>query len=326
VVDGATIHYLGTPFRYRWMGVTPSIRGRLAELQRPDVLHVFGFRDFVGTVSSHWARQRGVPYVFEGLGMVRPRLRKVRLKRALDSTIYRPVLSGARLLVAASGRELDEYAAAGVEPSRIVIRPNGFPPPAEPTERPGPLRRRLGLDCSVPLLLSLGRVAPGKGIDLLVRSLPELELAQLAIVGPDDRGTAAALVALARELGVGNRVHITGRWPTPGPPLELYGDTDVFALASEYESFGLAAAEAAAAGTASVVTDRCGIADLLGNEAGIVVPYDQRAVCAALARLLGDPELRRRLAAGARAVAAEWSWPRVAELQENIYRQALERG
>jgi glycosyltransferase involved in cell wall biosynthesis len=88
----------------------------------------------------------------------------------------------------------------------------------------------------------------------------------------------------------------------------------------------MAAAEAAAAGTASVVTDRCGIADLLGNEAGIVVPYEQRAVCAALARLLGDPELRRRLAAGARAVAAEWSWPRVVELQEDIYRQALERG
>jgi glycogen(starch) synthase len=326
VVDGATVHYLGTPFRYRWMGVTPSIRRRLAELQQPDVLHVFGFRDFVGTVSSRWAVQQGVPYVFEGLGMVRPRLRKVALKRALDSTIYRPVLGGARLLVAASRRELDEYAAAGVEPSRIVIRPNGFPPPAEPTERPGPLRRRLGLDSSVPLLLSLGRVAPGKGIDLLVRSLPELEPAQLAIVGPDDRGTSAALADLARELGVGNRVHITGRWPTPGPPLELYGDTDVFALASEYESFGMAAAEAAAAGTASVVTDRCGIADLLGNEAGIVVPYDQRAVCAALERLLGDPELRERLAAGARAVAAEWSWPRVVELQEDIYRQALERG
>jgi glycosyltransferase involved in cell wall biosynthesis len=192
--------------------------------------------------------------------------------------------------------------------------------------RPGPLRRRLGLDSSVPLLLSLGRVAPGKGIDLLVRSLPELGRAQLAIVGPDDRGTSAELAGLARKLGVGNRVHLTGRWPTPGPPLELYGDTDVFALASEYESFGIAAAEAAAMGTASVITDRCGIADLLGNEAAIVVPYEQRAVCAALARLLGDPGLRERVGAGARAVAAEWSWPRVVELQEQIYGQALERG
>ena len=88
----------------------------------------------------------------------------------------------------------------------------------------------------------------------------------------------------------------------------------------------MAAAEAAAMGTASVITDRCGIAELLGNEAGIVVPYEQQAVCGALARLLGDRELRERVGAGARAVAAEWSWPRVVELQEHIYGEALERG
>ena len=55
----------------------------------PDVVHIFGYRDFVGTRASRWCRRRGVPYVFEGLGMVRPKLRKVVLKHLLDRTVYR---------------------------------------------------------------------------------------------------------------------------------------------------------------------------------------------------------------------------------------------
>jgi glycosyltransferase involved in cell wall biosynthesis len=159
-----------------------------------------------------------------------------------------------------------------------------------------------------------------------VRSLPGLDDVHLAIVGPDDRGTAAELTRLARELGVDDRVHVTGPWPDDGSLLELYSDSDVFALASEYESFGMAAAEAAAAGTASVVTDRCGIADLLADGAALVVRRDQRAVGEALAQLLADRELRRRLGEQAQAVAVEWSWPRVVELQEALYRRVLEHG
>jgi glycosyltransferase involved in cell wall biosynthesis len=322
-VDGVTVHYLGTPLRYRWMGITPTIQRRLAELERPDVIHVFGFRDFVGTLAASWARGQAIQYVFEGLGMVRPMLRKVALKRAFDSTVYRPVLDGARLLVAASSRERDDYMQAGVDAARVVIRPIGFPPPVAPPSRPGALRNRMGLDGAAPLLLSVGRVARGKGVDLLVHALPALEGVHLAVVGPDDRGTTAELLQLARRLGVSDRVHVSGAWQGPEPLLEVYCDADVCALASEYESFGMAAAEAAAAGVPQVVTDRCGISDLLGEEASLVVPFDQTAVRTAIGRLFEQPELRARLGAGGRAVAERWSWPHVAELQEDVYNKAL---
>jgi glycosyltransferase involved in cell wall biosynthesis len=325
LVDETVVHYLGTPLRYRWMGITPSLGGRLAKVERPDVVHVFGFRDYVGTRSARWARSRGIPYVFEGLGMVRPKLRKIAIKATLDRTIYRAVLEGAALCVATSEREADEYVDAGVARSRIVVRPNGFPTPVEPTKRPGPLRRQLELGESGALLLSLGRVAPGKGIELVVESLPALEGVHLAVVGPDERGTASELAALARRLRVDDRVHLVGPWPGSAPPLDVYGDADVFVLASAHESFGMAAAEAAAAGTVPVVTDRCGIADLLSDGAGIVVPHDRDALREALAQLVADPELRLRLAAGARLVAAEWSWQHVVELQEDVYWRAVER-
>jgi glycosyltransferase involved in cell wall biosynthesis len=306
------------------MGITPTIRQSLSELERPDVIHVFGFRDFVGTLCAGWARRRHVPYVFEGLGMVRPMVRKVALKRVLDRTLYRSVIGDASLLIAASAHERDDYVGAGVASDRISVRPVGFPTPTPPGKRPGALRRRLGLDERTPLLLSSGRVAPGKGIELLVRALPGLQETHLAIVGPEERGTAGELAHLARTLRVDDRVHIIGAWPNRELLSEVYQDADVFALASASESFGMAAAEAAAAGTPSVVTDRCGIADLLGDGAGLVVGYDERAVSAALSRLFDDHDLRRRLAERARALAAEWSWPRVAELQERLYYRALE--
>ncbi|MFL5980142.1 MAG: glycosyltransferase, partial [Gaiellaceae bacterium] len=104
VVDGATVHYLGTPLRYRWMGITPTLPVVLARLPHPDVVHIFGFRDPVTTGTAAWCRARRIPYVFEPLGMFRPRLRKVALKHALDSTLYRGVAGGAAAVVVASER------------------------------------------------------------------------------------------------------------------------------------------------------------------------------------------------------------------------------
>src|SRR5437763_2968533 len=111
--DGVRVHYLATPARYRWMGITPTLPLELARLERPDVVPVFGFRDPVTTGVAAGARLRRIPYVFEPLGMFRARLRKVALKRALDSTLYRGVASAAAAVVVSSGIERDDVAAAG---------------------------------------------------------------------------------------------------------------------------------------------------------------------------------------------------------------------
>ena len=57
-VGGVAVRYLATPLRYRWMGVTPGLPLELARAGRPDVVHVFGFRDVVTTVTAGWARAR----------------------------------------------------------------------------------------------------------------------------------------------------------------------------------------------------------------------------------------------------------------------------
>jgi glycosyltransferase involved in cell wall biosynthesis len=313
-VDGATVRYLATPLRYRWMGITPGLPLALARVPRPDVGHVFGFRDPVTTGTAVWLRVRRIPYVFEPLGMFRPRLRKVRLKRALDSTLYRGVARGAAAVVVASQRERDDVLACGVPAAKVHVRGNGFP---EPRERAGDgdLRPRLRIPPEAPLVLYVGRIAAGKGIEHLLAVADELPDAHVVLSGPDDRHGIAALVRRAEESG---RVHALP--PTDEPPVDLYPQADVFVLASAGESFGMVAAEAAAAGTPVVVSDRCGITSFFEDGEALVVPYEREAVVGAVRRVLADRELRGRLARGAVEAARRNSWDRVTDVQEEIYR------
>ena len=309
VVDGATVHYLATPVRYRWMGITPTLPLALARLPRPDVAHVFGFRDPVTTGTVAWCRVRGVPYVFEPLGMFQPRLRKVLLKRALDGTLYRGVARGAAAVVVASQREGDDVVRCGVPVEKACVRGNGFPEPVEVAD--GDLRERLGIPADAPLVLYVGRIAAGKGIEHLVAAAREIPGAHVVIAGPDDRHGVSTAAP---------RVHTLPM--TDDPPRALYPQADVFVLASAGESFGMVAAEAAAAGTPVIVSDRCGIAGFFGDGEALVVPYERDAVVAAIRRVLEDPELRDRLARGGLEAARRTSWYRVTDLQEAIYRAA----
>ncbi|HST24907.1 MAG TPA: glycosyltransferase [Gaiellaceae bacterium] len=310
--DGARVHYLATPARYRWMGITPTLPAELWRAGRPDVVHVFGFRDPVTTSAATWARARRIPYVFEPLGMYRPRLRKVALKQTLDSTLFRGVPSGAAAVVVASSIERDDVLAGGlVPPDRVHVRGNGFP---EPYETPPAERATLGIPADAPVILFVGRIAAGKGIEHLVAALHELPDAHLLLVGPDDRhGVAAGLD--------GDRVHVLG--PTDGAPLALYRLADVFVLPSAGESFGMVAAEAAAGGTPVVVTDRCGIAGFFEDGEALVVPDERGAILDAVRRVLAEPELRARLQTGGIAAARRLSWDAVTDRQEELYRLAV---
>jgi glycosyltransferase involved in cell wall biosynthesis len=323
-LGGVRVHQLATPVRFRWMGVTPTLPLELERAPRPHVVHVFGFRDPIGTGAATWARARRVPYIFEGLGMVAPKHRKVALKRALDATVFRGVVRGARALIATSGAESREYVEAGAEEQRIAVRPNGFPDLLGEHER-GKLRALLGVDDNAPVVLYVGRIAHGKGLELLVRATAELTGVHVAIVGPDGgHGVQHELLGLRERLGLAERVQLVGPLRRDELPA-VYADADVFVLPSSYENFGLVAGEAAAAGAAIVVTNRCGVAELFAQRGALVVPYAEAELRRALARLLSDQELRKRLGREAREVAAEWSWPRVVELQECIYRVALGR-
>jgi len=93
----------------------------------------------------------------------------------------------------------------------------------------------------------------------------------------------------------------------------------VFVLPSQNENFGNTAAEAVAAGTPVVVTDQCGIAPLLADIAGLVVPHDANKIANAIRRILSEPELNEQLVAGCALATSRLGWEEPVKEMEELY-------
>jgi glycosyltransferase involved in cell wall biosynthesis len=109
--------------------------------------------------------------------------------------------------------------------------------------------------------------------------------------------------------------------------LAVLADADLFVLPSYSENFGIAVVEAMACGLPVVISDQVNIwREIEGDGAGLVTPCEAGAVADAIARLLADPELRRRMgAAGRAAVAQRYSWDKVGEQLEAAYARILDQ-
>jgi glycosyltransferase involved in cell wall biosynthesis len=119
-----------------------------------------------------------------------------------------------------------------------------------------------------------------------------------------DPADAARLDADIAAYGLGDRVAVLGAVP-PGRVKELFLASDIFVLASRFEGYGMALAEAIAHGIAIVSTTAGAIPQIVPAGTALLVPPDDAAALAqALRSLIGAPAERRRLAMNARAAAA----------------------
>jgi glycosyltransferase involved in cell wall biosynthesis len=221
----------------------------------------------------------------------------------------RRALAAARHVVVTSPRTaaaLDRYGVAG---SSITV--------IEPGTDPAPQAR--GSNGGVVELLCVATVVPRKGHDVLVRALAAMPDASwhLTCVGGLDRDEpwAASVRAEVAASGLAPRIAFAGELERE--PLDVrYDAADVFVLPTWYEGYGMAVAEALARGLPVVSTATGAIADLVGDDAGLLVPPgDAAALATALSSVVTDAALRARLSGGAqRARARLRSWDDAAEL------------
>jgi glycosyltransferase involved in cell wall biosynthesis len=322
--NGVQAIYLPTWMRYRTVSWNPAVKRYCrARLQNFDVVHIFGLYDLLGPAVATATRKRGLPYVLEPIGMFVPIVRNLWLKRMYHAIWGRKLLEGASAVIATSEQEAEELAAGGLPRARMVLRRNGVEVPASWPE-PGAFRRAHRISDDVKLVLFLGRLSIKKSPDLLLRAFAELSRRRagtpmtLVFAGPDEGGVKTELDQMATQLGVRTRVQFAG--PVFGEAKwAAYRDADVFVLPSQNENFGNTAAEAMAAGTPVIVTEQCGIAPLLAEEAGLVVRHDAAALLEALERILSESELRGRLAVGCTTVTSRLGWEEPVSEMERLY-------
>jgi glycosyltransferase involved in cell wall biosynthesis len=152
-------------------------------------------------------------------------------------------------------------------------------------------------------LLCVASIVPRKGHDVLMRALSQVREGpwRLTCVGSLDRDavTTEALRRAVHDLGLGARVSLAGE--LEGDRLAAaYDSADVFVLATRYEGYGMAVAEAIACGLPVVATATGAIDDVVGGAGIVVPPGDEQALAGALQRVIGSRELREDLAMRAR--------------------------
>jgi glycosyltransferase involved in cell wall biosynthesis len=163
-------------------------------------------------------------------------------------------------------------------------------------------------DDGVVRLLSIGALVHRKGFDVLIAALATLaDLPwRLTIAGDRTRNpeVAARVDADIAKHKLGERVQVLGA-VSDGRIEALYAEADVFALASRFEGYGMAYAEALARGLPVVGTTGGATSETVPASAGILVaPDDVVALAAALRRLISNKAERERMADAARTAAA----------------------
>ena len=207
----------------------------------------------------------------------------------------RRALTAARWCIVTGAHTVGALEAYGVRTEQIAV------------VEPGTDRMPLARGSRNPIhLLSVAAITPGKGHEILLRALARLRQRawRLTCAGSLDRdpGTAARVRELVDAEQFGKRVALVGELDATELSA-LYDSADIFVHASLHETYGMVVAEALAHGVPVVGSATGAIPDLVGSDAGMLVPPgDVAALEGALSSVVDDLAVRDRLAAGARRV------------------------
>ena len=331
-VDGMTVWYFKNLSSYLLNKTNidspyllPIIARR--KLREFDVIHIHTYRSVITIPIWYYAKKYGIPYVLQAHGSVTTFFYKGWLKRIFDRLWGYKILKDAAKVIASTKTEAGQYKSMGVDENKIEIVPYGINlPEYENLPERGGFRRKYGLDDNERVVLYLGRIHRIKGLDLLAKAFAELskdvDNVKLVFVGPDD-GYLPSLKKLVGELKINDKALFTG--PLYGKDkLKAYVDADIYVLPSFYETFPNTVFEACACGTPVILTDRCGIADVINSRAGLVVPYDKERLQQALLRILGDDKLRREFGEKGKLMLREkFNWEKIANQIESIYSNCI---
>lgn len=284
-----------------------------------DLLHTHGYRSDITGFAA--ARIAGIPVVSTVHGWT-PISLKLRGYESLD----RFFLKRFDRVLCVSRRLHDEFAAKGMQPERLLCLPNAVSVPDLAPERRHAARKELGIPATEKLIITVGRLSPEKGLDILLTAfaaLPETNV-RLVIVG--DGPLLSGLIHQAGLLGVREQVTFTGFAADVG---RYYAAADLFVLSSLTEGTPMALLEAMAWGLPVVATAVGGVPDILQDNVNgcLVKAGNAEALAAAMAGVLGDGERAQKLGSAARTTIQErYAAKRWAREVESIYFGVTQRG
>ena len=291
--------------------------------ETPEVVHAHYWMSGLAAIDAAADLRLPVALTFHALGSVKRRYygdADTSPASRVDSELH--LARRVDRVIATSPHEVDELVAMGASPNRIEVIPCGidlaqFRPRGERLARAG----------TRPLLLSIGRLVPRKGVDDAIRMLTWLPDCELVVAGGpaadhlDADAEVQRLRQLACESGVSERVTFLGAVGRADVPT-LMRSADMVVCLPWYEPFGIVPVEAMACGTSVLGVRVGGLLDTVedGGTGLLVAPRDPHAAALAARRMLAAPGLLRAMRERGPVRAAEqFSSQSVARRTESAY-------
>jgi glycosyltransferase involved in cell wall biosynthesis len=291
-----------------------------------DLLHIHALFSFTTSTAVWAARKAGVPYVIRPLGTLNSyglQHRRAWAKRLSVKLIEGPALRDASAVHFTSVAEAVEARRLGIHMREAII-PLAVEPPGAAANRRA-ISREIG-----PRLLFLSRLDPKKNVEGLLSAMAllkkEVPALRLVIAGDGSAAYVSGLKAQAASLQLEQQVtwlgHVEGEHK-----IAAFAAADIFVLPSYSENFGIAAAEALAAGLPCVLGEGVAIAkDVMEANAGITVTAEPASIAEGLRRIIADHESRTGMSANASRLAHErYSAKAMGKGLKRLYEQILAR-
>ncbi|MEM7725294.1 MAG: glycosyltransferase [Cyanobacteria bacterium P01_A01_bin.45] len=293
-----------------------------------DLVHIHAIFSYPSTVAMAIARRKNIPYIIRPLGQ----LCEWSLKQSvLRKDIYLNLiekfnLNQAQYIHLTSELEQQEVSHLELKAPNFIL-PHGLKIPATVPEAHEKLRKQLKLPDDEPIILFLSRLHPKKGLDYLIPALSKLTDYRftLVIAGSGSPEYEAEIELLLETNNIRNRTHVTGFLQGEIKDLFIQG-SDLFALTSHSENFGVAVLEALAVGLPVLVTPGVALASVVQeNKLGYVASLDISAITSIIENYLINPQEAKEMGTRARQLIIEqYTWNSIAKRLIQVYTDIIQ--
>ncbi|WP_411964470.1 glycosyltransferase family 4 protein [Haloferax sp. YSMS24] len=239
------------------------------------------------------------------------------LKKSWDSYIFSAYLKFLQKVlfplvdsfIAIYPNQVRTFKQSGIPKEKIEFIPNGVSQGDKKSSK-----------TDTPTIVYLGSLKPHKRVSDLVAAISRLSVDANVIIAGADKGTLSKIQSEAAEMGIAENLEYKGmvddetKW-------EIYNEADLFVNPSEYEAFGLSAAEAMSVGTPVICAENPGSKYLLkGGESGILYqPGDIESLAESIDIVLSDSQRSQELSTKAEERANDFDWKEIAQLMSEVY-------
>lgn len=317
------VHRLGLPIaHFRQLYSLPAARLLRRISRRSQLIHAHLGEDLaVLPLAIYAARRADAPLVVTVHCSLSHTLKVVDARTAalklLGGRIENRSLASAEAVIVLTAKIARRLKQDGIDPGRVHV----VQPAVDPALFSGPLSDPLP-SVRRPRIVFVGRLVAAKGVNVLLEAARRLDDdVHLVIVG--DGPERAALEQRTRLHGLGERVSFTGFLDHQDIP-RLLAHADILVLPSFYEELGSILIEAMESALPVVASRTGGIPEVVSHGVNglLVEPGDAGELAAAMARILDDQTLAKRLSKGQRQ-AARHTWADVGRKVLGIYRAVL---